>query len=53
MTGVLSGISGVIQTPLYQTVIDRPAIPTSGVRVDKALSELFKKNYIYYLGERI
>ena len=52
MTGVLSGISGVAQAPLYRTVIDRPAIPTSGVRVDKSLSELFKKNYIYYLGER-
>tara|TARA_Y100000004_G_scaffold194941_1_gene260763 strand:+ start:6703 stop:8175 length:1473 start_codon:yes stop_codon:yes gene_type:complete len=52
MTGLLSGISGVKQEPVYQTVIDTPALPTSGVRLG-GLSELFKKDYVYYLGERI
>lgn len=52
MTGVTSGVSGVIQEPVYRTVIDTPALPTSGVRLG-GLSKDFKKNYIYYLGERI
>ena len=52
MTGVLSGISGVKQEPVYRTVIDVPALPTSGVRLG-GLSESFKKDYVYYLGERI
>lgn len=52
LTGTLSGISGVIQQPAYQTVIDQPAIPTSGVRMNVAAND-FKKNYFYFLGERI
>jgi hypothetical protein len=52
MTGITSGVSGVRQEPVYRTVIDTPALPTSGVRLG-GLSQDFKKNYIYYLGERI
>jgi hypothetical protein len=51
-TGVLSGISGVIQTPLYETIINAPSISTSGIRLE-GLSVKFKKNYIYYLGNRL
>jgi len=51
MTGVLSGISGVIQEPRYKTVIDQPATSTSGIKLG-GLSEALKKNFIYYLGER-
>ena len=58
MTGVLSQISGIIQTPLTDTVII-PAIPSSGIRLDfdlslnKGLSSLFKKDFIYFLGKRL
>jgi len=51
-TGVLSGISGVIQTPLYQEVTDRPVVPTSGVTF-LGESALLKKNFIKYLGRDI
>jgi hypothetical protein len=52
MTGITSGVSGVRQEPVYRTVIAKPAVATSGVRLG-GLSQDFKKNYIYYLGERI
>ena len=52
LTGFTSGISGVKQEPVYRTVIDTPALDTSGVRMG-GLSEAFKKDYVYYLGERI
>lgn len=51
-TGVLSGISGVIQTPLYQEVTDRAGTPTSGVTF-LGESALFKKDFIKFLGEPI
>ncbi len=51
-TGVLSGISGVIQTPLYQEVTDRAGTPTSGVAF-LGESALFKKDFIKFLGEPI
>ena len=51
LTGVLSEISGVIQTPQFQTVTASPATPTSGIRLGGS-SSLFKKDYIYYLGQR-
>ncbi len=50
-TGILSGISGVNQTPLYETVTNVPAVNTSGIRLG-GLSEKLKKNYVYYLGDR-
>ena len=52
LTGILSGVSGVVQEPLYQTVIDKPATPSSGVRFG-GLAEGFKKNFIYFKGERL
>ena len=51
MTGILNEISGITQTPLTRTVVV-PAIPVSGVRLT-GNSEDFKKNYIYYLGQRL
>jgi hypothetical protein len=51
LTGTLSDVSGVVQEPLFQTVVDRPAVPSSGI--DMSLpSDLLKKNYIYYMGVR-
>ena len=51
MTGILNEISGITQTPLTRTVVV-PAIPVSGVRLT-GNAEDFKKNYIYYLGQRL
>tara|TARA_B100000131_G_scaffold272543_1_gene273542 strand:+ start:2283 stop:3704 length:1422 start_codon:yes stop_codon:yes gene_type:complete len=58
MTGILSQISGITQTPLTETVVI-PAIPSSGIRLDfdlsfnEGLSSLFKKDFIYFLGKRL
>ena len=49
--GRLDKVSGVLQTPLYETVTKAPALTTSGIEL-KTSAEDFKKNYIYYLGER-
>ena len=50
-TGILSEISGVIQEPLYETALNTPTLPTSGIRLG-GLAEKLKKNYVYYLGKR-
>ena len=50
-TGYLSVVSGVKQTPAYETVTAHPSIPTSGIDLG-GLSNEFKKNFIYYLGDR-
>ena len=50
--GTLDEISGVVQTPRYETVITIPELDNSGIRMDVS-SEDLGKNYIYYLGERI
>ena len=50
-TGTLNEISSITQTALTET-INVPAIPVSGITLSGA-SEAFKKNYIYYLGERL
>ena len=58
MTGILSGISGVVQEPLYETTKVEGVNPygikinSSGIRKGGDSLKL-KKNYIYYLGERI
>jgi len=52
LTGVTSGISGVIQEPLADSIIDRPEVLNSGIRMN-VNSINFKKDYIYYLGERL
>ena len=58
LTGVLTDISGIVQTPLIET-IDIPAVPSSGVRLsfdlarNEGLSNLFKKDFIYFLGKRL
>lgn len=51
-TGILDEISGVIQIPRYesQTIITK--LKNSGIRMDTS-GEYLKKDYIYYLGERI
>ena len=51
-TGVLEEVSGVVQQPLYEDIIDGEVFVSSGVKMG-AESELFKKDYIYYLGERL
>tara|TARA_R110002020_G_scaffold142040_2_gene313924 strand:+ start:3590 stop:5848 length:2259 start_codon:yes stop_codon:yes gene_type:complete len=51
-TGILSGISGVIQTPLYQTDINKNAVGSSGIRVN-CNAQLLKKNYIFHIGEKL
>jgi len=50
-TGELPDISGVVQTPLFETVVDRPSISSSGI-ILSGPSKLFKKDYVYYKGER-
>ena len=51
MVGTLSGISGVVQEPVFETTTIN-GVDSSGVRkVGESLK--LKKNYIYYLGERI
>jgi len=50
-TGYLSEISGVKQSPLYETLIATPSIPASGINLG-GLAENFKKNFVYYLGDR-
>jgi hypothetical protein len=52
LTGVTTGISGISQTPLYQKVIDKPAIASSGVKF-LGESAAFKKNFIKFLGREI
>lgn len=52
LTGPTSGISGVIQQPLKESIIDRPAVLNSGI-IMSVNSTNFKKDYIYYLGERL
>jgi hypothetical protein len=51
-TGILEEVSGVIQQPIYEDIIDGEVFISSGVEMS-AESELFKKDYIYYLGERL
>lgn len=51
-TGILDEVSGVIQQPVYEDIIDGEVFVSSGVEMN-AESELFKKDYIYYLGERL
>mgnify|MGYP003146053299 CR=1 FL=1 len=51
-TGILDEVSGVIQQPLYEDIIDGEVFISSGVEMS-AESESFKKDYIYYLGERL
>jgi hypothetical protein len=51
LTGVTSEVSGVISTPLQKTYSSfAPA--SSGVSLTGQASEPFKKNFIYYLGDR-
>ena len=50
-TGLLNEISGITQTALTET-IDIPAIPVSGITLTGD-AEKFKKNYIYFLEERL
>lgn len=50
-TGVLNEISGITQTALTET-IDIPAIPVSGITLEGDAEKL-KKNYIYFLEERL
>jgi len=52
LTGVTSGISGIKQIPKYETTIEREAYDESGISI-LGDSSLFKKNFIYYLGERL
>jgi len=51
-TGILDEVSGVVQQPLYEDIIDGEVFVSSGVKMG-AESELFKKDYIYYLGQRL
>ena len=51
-TGVTSGISGVIQEPLYETVINQQIPASSGVHF-LGDSYTLKKNFIKYLGGQI
>jgi len=50
-TGVLSEVSGVIQTPLFESITKSSPVAVSGLRLGGA-SEKIKKNYVYYLGDR-
>ena len=50
-TGITSNVSGVAQTAVTQT-LTIPALDTSGINL-LGDSEFLKKNYIYFLGERI
>ena len=50
--GTLSGISGVEQTPLTETIIDKPKLITSGIEM-RLDSSNFKKDYIYYMGQKL
>lgn len=52
LTGITSGISGVRQVPKYETTIEREARIESGISISVP-ANLFKKNFIYYLGERL
>jgi len=50
-TGILSEVSGVIQTPLFESITKSSPVAVSGLRLGGA-SEKIKKNYVYYLGDR-
>ena len=50
-TGTLNEISGITQTALIES-INVPAIPISGITLSGD-SDGLKKNYIYYLGQRL
>ena len=50
-TGTLNEISGITQTALTES-INVPAIPISGITLSGD-SDGLKKNYIYYLGQRL
>lgn len=52
ITGVTSGISGVKQVPAYRTVVERPELPQSGVRMG-GNADLLKKNFIFFINERV
>ena len=52
ITGVTSGISGVKQVPAYRTVIERPELTQSGVRMG-GNANLLKKNFIFFMKERV
>ena len=51
-TGLLSGISGILQEPVYEQVIASTNIIDSGINMG-ASGELFKKDFIFWLGERV
>tara|TARA_Y100000401_G_scaffold40129_1_gene30500 strand:+ start:15953 stop:17332 length:1380 start_codon:yes stop_codon:yes gene_type:complete len=51
-TGILEEVSGVIQEPLYENIIDGKSFTRSGINMN-INSDLFMKDYIYYLGERL
>ena len=50
-TGTLNEISGITTTALTET-INVPAIPVSGITLS-GNSEDLKKDYIYYMGQRL
>jgi len=52
LTGTLNEISGVVQTPLTETYTEITSQAVSGISMS-ASSEGLKKDYIYYLGERL
>ena len=52
LTGTLTDISGVVQTPLTESYTTVTQEAFSGVNLT-GFSEDLKKNYIYYRGERI
>ena len=51
-TGLLSGISGILQEPVYEQVVASTNIIDSGINMG-ASGELFKKDFIFWLGERV
>jgi len=51
LTGYTTEITGYTQVPLTGTVYET-GVANSGVSMNGTLSEEFKKDYIYYLGER-
>ena len=50
-TGYLSEVSGVKQSPIYETIVATPSVRSSGVDLG-GLADKFKKNFSYYLGDR-
>ena len=50
-TGYLSEVSGVKQSPIYETTVATPSVRSSGIDLG-GLADKFKKNFSYYLGDR-